>query len=87
MAPEGGTRGSAPSGSQASSNCRVCYAIQGRAKAEASDLVITCIVLVCRHSTSIIFNSRSIYSYLLTYFVMDIDYACEHLDVPICVST
>lgn len=65
----------------------IWYVMIGRAKIEASNAVITCIILVCHCSASILFDPESAYSYVSTYFAMNIDYVCKPLAVPINVST
>lgn len=86
-----GGRGRAWSGArgrlEASGERRVCYVVLGKVKAEASDVVITSIVLVSQLSTSILFDLGSIYSYVSTYITLDIDGMSEPLDVPIRVFT
>lgn len=52
-------RGRACVGPQASGWHRVCYAVPGRAKVEASDAVITCMILICHCSNSILFDPGS----------------------------
>lgn len=53
------------------------YAFLDKSKTDASNAVIIVIVLVCHHSTSILFNLGSTYSYVSTCFASDIHIMCE----------
>lgn len=66
---------------------RVCNVISGRIEAEASYVVITSIVSVCQGLALVLFNPRSNYSYLSTYFALNINGVHETPDVPIYVFT
>lgn len=72
---------------QASGDHRVCYAIPGRDKTDASDTVITSIILICDCFASVLFDLGSIFSYVSTHSFMDIICVCKPLDVSICFST
>ncbi|XP_069154403.1 uncharacterized protein [Solanum lycopersicum] len=81
-------RGGSPSGrsggrggSQFDGGRSHCYAFPGRQEAEASNVVITCIIQVFHRSASVLFDPGSIYSDVSTYIL------CESLDLPIHVST
>lgn len=80
-------KGGAHGGPQASVGHRVCYDIQDRAKAEASDAVITYIVLVCNHLASVLFDTSSTYSYVSSYFGCDVYIMYESLVELSYVST
>ncbi|XP_027768988.1 uncharacterized protein LOC114074926 [Solanum pennellii] len=64
-----------------------CYGFLGRTEAEASDAVITGIILVCHRPTTVFFDPDSTYSYVSTYFAPSLDILSESLDLPIHVST
>lgn len=70
-------RSGARGGSHASSGRSVCYAVLDRAKAKASDAVITSMVPVWHCSPSILFDPGSTNSYVSTYFASDLDNICE----------
>ncbi|WMV30894.1 hypothetical protein MTR67_024279 [Solanum verrucosum] len=59
----------------------------GRLEAEASDAVITGIILICHRPAIVLFDSSSTYSYVSTYFASSLDILCESLDLPVHVST
>ncbi|XP_069148148.1 uncharacterized protein [Solanum lycopersicum] len=80
-------RGGGRGGSQSDRGRSHCYAFPGRPKAEASDSVITGIILVCHRSATVLFDPGSTYSYVSTYFSPSLDILCESLDLPIRVST
>lgn len=75
----GSTRGShdivkcgASGGLQASGRHRVCYAIQDRVEAEASDATIIGMVPMCHRSASFLFDLGSTYFYVsasFTYYI------------------
>ena len=80
-------RGGGHVGSQSDGGRSHCYAFSGRPEAEASDVVITGIVLVCHRPATVLFDPGSTYSYVSTYFGPSLDILCESLDFPIRVST
>ena len=90
---QGGGRGTVQAGGgrgtvQTSGGKRAqCYVFPGRPEVEASDAVITCISLVCHRPASLLFDSGSTFSYVSAYFTSGFDLACDHIFVPISVST
>lgn len=63
------------------------YVVLSRNEAGASNAMITGIVPIFHRSVSILFDPRSTYSDVSTYFATDSNGVCGPLDVPICVST
>lgn len=63
------------------------YAFHGRLEAKASDAIITSIIPDCHRLTSVLFDLRSIYSYVFAYFSMEFDLLYERMPVPGHVST
>ena len=69
-------RGDGREGSQSDGGCSHCYAFPGRPEAEASDAVITGIILVCHRPATVLFDLGSTYSYVSTYFAPSLDILC-----------
>ncbi|XP_070040861.1 uncharacterized protein [Nicotiana tomentosiformis] len=63
------------------------YDFPSRTEVVASDAIITAIILVCHSDASILFDPRSTYAYVLSYFASYLDMSRDSLDTPICVST
>ncbi|XP_059290318.1 uncharacterized protein LOC132043882 [Lycium ferocissimum] len=63
------------------------YAFPGRPDAEASDAVITSTILVYDRMASILVDSGFAFSYVSSYFAVDLDMMCDALDASIHVST
>ncbi|XP_070049261.1 uncharacterized protein [Nicotiana tomentosiformis] len=83
QAARGRSRGESRSG-----GCQArFYAIPARKAAVDSDRVITGIVSVCHRDASTLFDRRSTYSYVSSYFARYLDMPCESLVSPLHVST
>ncbi|XP_069148227.1 uncharacterized protein [Solanum lycopersicum] len=80
-------RGGGRRGSQSDGGRSHCYAFPVRLEAEASDAVITGIILVCHRPATVLFDPGSTYSYVSTYFAPSLDILCKSLDLSIRVST
>lgn len=80
-------RGGGHGSPQSSGGRRVCYGIPDQTEAEASDAIITGMILMCNHSTLVLFDLNSTYLYASVYFVMDLDIVCEPLTERICLFT
>ncbi|XP_070020467.1 uncharacterized protein [Nicotiana sylvestris] len=63
------------------------YAFLARPDVMASDVVITSIISVCGRDASVLFDPRSIYSYVSSLFSHFLDISRESLGTPIYVST
>lgn len=83
----GKERGGAYGGLYVSGGHRVCYAIPDGDEVEASNIVITCMIPVCHHSTSFLFDPSYTYSYMLAYFSSGINVMYGCLAEPIYIST
>lgn len=65
----------------------IVFSILGRPKAEASIIVITCIVRVCYRSASVLFDPRSIIFYVSIYFSFSFNVVYKSLITPVYNST
>ena len=63
-----------------------CYAFPGKNEAEASNVVITCTILVFNRITDVLFDPGSTYSYVFVRFSSKFDMIYDVLDTPIHVS-
>lgn len=59
----------------------------GRPEMEAFDAVITCTLLICDRIATSLFNPKSTYYYVSTYFVVGLHMICESQDIHVHVST
>ncbi|XP_070025948.1 uncharacterized protein [Nicotiana sylvestris] len=64
-----------------------CYAFPTRIEAVVSDSIITCIVLVCHRDASVLFDLRSTYSYVSSYFAPYLSISHDFLSSPVYVFT
>lgn len=62
------------------------YIILGMLKAEASNTIITGIILVCRYPSFTLFNPSFIYLYVFYYYVSWLGFF-QALSVPMCLAT
>lgn len=64
-----------------------CYAFPDRPGVEASDVMITGIILGCHRLTFVSFSSGSVYSYMSTYFSLGFDFSYDSTSVSVDIST
>ncbi|WMV58849.1 hypothetical protein MTR67_052234 [Solanum verrucosum] len=62
------------------------YAALARMEVEATDKVITCMILLCHQPVSTLFDIGSNFSYLLVYYVSNLSMSLEPLASSLCVS-